>query len=370
MVAARLIKTFFISQVVFFVLLSSAYAAEGINPDFGTAVQLVPERNLKLKGADLAQAQETKLGSASGHDVMSSKVTRQHEQWMVGYEYLLESMDGNRDRTRRVGHGKVLERFFTAPTEGIMEMHMPMVMYAPTEDLSLMAMVPYMRKSMKHITRDGVRFTERSEGIGDVQVRGLYTFWKLGGLQHRFLFNAALSFPTGSIDKKDFGPDRIMGRMRLEYPMQLGSGTVDLLPGLTYLGEKDLLSWGAEFIPTVRVGRNSHNYRLGNRYRLSGWGAWKWIEWLSLTGRIDGQIWQNIHGFDRVLDPMDEPTKDPSIQGGKRVDLMLGVNLYVPEGLLKGNRLSAEVGRPLYQFLDGPQLKTNWLLRVAWQWAF
>ena len=289
---------------------------------------------------------------------------------MVGYEYLLESMDGNRDRTRGVSRRKVLERFFTSPTDGTMEMHMPMVMYTPIEDLSLMAMLPYMRKSMKHVTRDGVRFSERSEGIGDVQVRGLYTFWRSGGFKHRFLLNAGLSFPTGSINKKDFGPDRSVGQARLEYPMQLGSGTVDLLPGLTYLGETDLWSWGTEFIPTVRIGRNSHNYRLGNRYRLSGWGAWKWTEWLSLTGRMDGQIWQNIHGSDRVLDPMDEPTKDPEIQGGKRVDLLLGTNLFVPKGFLKGNRLSAEVGWPLYQFLDGRQLKTNWFVRVGWQWAF
>src|SRR5882724_12256296 len=92
---------------------------------------------------------------------------------------------------------------------------------------------------MNHVTRDGFRFTETSEGLGDLQLRGLYTVYAREGFRHRFLLNAGISIPTGSIDEKDFGPDRSLGRARLEYPMQLGSGTVDLLPGLTYLGQTE-----------------------------------------------------------------------------------------------------------------------------------
>jgi len=34
--------------------------------------------------------------------------------------------------------------------------------------------------------------------------------------------------------------------MRLEYPMQLGSGTFALRPGLTYLGQTERWAWVAE----------------------------------------------------------------------------------------------------------------------------
>lgn len=44
--------------------------------------------------------------------------------------------------------------------------------------------------------------------------------------------------------------------------MQLGSGTVSVMPGVTYLGQAVPWGWGAEFIPTVRIGRNSNGYRL------------------------------------------------------------------------------------------------------------
>jgi hypothetical protein len=307
-------------------------------------------------------------------DVISINVLGSHihlaGQWMLGYEYMLENMDGHRDGTDRVSHARVLDRFATAPTDMTMQMHMATAMYAPSNDVTVMAMLPYIMKSMNHITREGARFTERSEGIGDLQVRGLYTFYALGGLRHRFLLNAGVSVPTGSIDEKDFGPDRSLGRARLEYPMQLGSGTVDLLPGLTYLGQLETWAWGAEFIPTVRLGHNRHDYRLGNRYRLSAWTAWKWTEWLSLSARIDGQRWENIVGADPSLDPMDEPTKDPTVQGGRRLDLLLGVNFYAPGGLLKGARLAVEAGAPMYQSLNGPQLQTDWLAHVGVQWTF
>jgi hypothetical protein len=307
-------------------------------------------------------------------DVISINVLGSHihpaGQWMLGYESMFENMDGNRDGTHRVGRGRVLDQFATAPTDMTMQTHMAMVMYAPSDDLTVMAMLPYILKSMNHVTRDGIRFTERSEGIGDLQLRGLYTLYTVGRFRHRFLLNAGLSIPTGSIDAKDFGPDRSLGRTRLEYPMQLGSGTVDLLPGLTYLGQAETWAWGAEFIPTVRLGRNHLDYRLGNRYRLSAWTAWKWTEWLSLSTRLDGQTWDDISGADRSLDPMEEPTKDPKIQGGRRLDALLGVNLYAPKGMLKGARLAVEAGAPAYQSLDGPQLQTDWLVRVGIQWAF
>ena len=291
-------------------------------------------------------------------------------QWMIGYEYLFDNMDGNRDGTRRLSHRQVLEVYNTAPTDMTMQMHMVSAMYALTNDLTLMGMLPYIQKSMNHVTRDGARFKERSEGIGDLEAHALYTLLSTKDLQHRFILNFGISLPTGSIDAKDFGPDRSMGENRLEYPMQLGSGTVDLMPGLSYLGQMERLAWGLEFHPRLRLGRNSHDYRLGNRYRWSGWGAVKLTEWLSLSGRFDAEIWGNIDGRDKTLDPTDEPTKDVSAQGGRRVDLLLGLNFYVPTGIFKGQRFAVEAGAPVYQSLNGPQLQTDWLLRVGWQWAF
>ncbi len=289
---------------------------------------------------------------------------------MLGYRFMYTSMDGNLDGTRRVSSSEILKNFNVAPTDMTMQMHMIEVMHAPTDDLTLMAMLPYIRMSMNHVTREGMRFAEKSEGIGDLQVHALYTFYRYRKWEHRLVFNAGVSLPTGSINKKDFGPDPAMGKARLEYPMQLGSGTVDLLPGIAYFGGTDTWAWKAEVIPTIRLGKNSNGYGLGNRYSLSAWGARKLTDWLSLSAQMDGQIWENIRGADPTLDPADETTKATNQQGGKRVDLLLGVNFYVPKGPLKGQRLAIQGGVPIYQSLDGPQLRTDWKLTVGWQWVF
>lgn len=300
-------------------------------------------------------------------DVISVNVLGTHVhpagEWMIGYEYMFDNMRGNLDGRNRVSDSRILDAYNAAPTDMTMQTHMVTLMFSPTSDLTLMGMVPYISKSMNHVMRDGTRFGERSTGPGDVEVHALYTYFGTNDLRHRFILNGGLSLPSGSIN-------RSMDGNRLEYPMQLGSGTVDLMPGVTYLGQNELMAWGAEFEPTLRLGSNTNHYRLGNRYRLSGWGALKLTPSLSLSGRVDAESWGNIRGADPVLDPADEPTKDVSAQGGRHVDLMLGLNAYFPGGGFKGLRLAIEAGAPVYQSLNGPQLQTTWLARVGLQWAF
>jgi hypothetical protein len=92
----------------------------------------------------------------------------------------------------------------------------------------------------------------------------------------------------------------------VEYPM-VGSGTWDLLPGLTYLGESESWAWGAQAMGTVRLGENDNDYRLGNRYRLSAWGQYKVADWFGPLARLDWHGWYDIHGADPQLDPARNP---------------------------------------------------------------
>ena len=101
-------------------------------------------------------------------------------EWMIGYKYMFMKMDGNRDGTDRKSTGEVLADFMVAPLDMTMEMHMLDVMYAPTDDFTLMAMLPYLRLSMDHVTRTGARFTTRAEGFGDFQAKALYTLPSVG----------------------------------------------------------------------------------------------------------------------------------------------------------------------------------------------
>lgn len=152
--------------------------------------------------------------------------------------------------------------------------------------------------------------------------------------------------------------------------MQLGSGTWDILPGLTYLGESDLFAWGAQVLGTVRFGMNDHDYRLGNRYRVSAWSQVKVTDWFGPSVRLDWHAWDKVHGADPAMDPARNPAFDATKQYGERLDFIMGLNFYIPNGPLRGNRFSLEGGIPVYQNIGGPTIGVDWLITVAWNYTF
>ena len=152
--------------------------------------------------------------------------------------------------------------------------------------------------------------------------------------------------------------------------MQIGSGTVSLLPGLTYLGQALPWGWAADFSSTVRVGRNGNGYRLGNRYQSSVSIARQLATWASLSAGVRGELWENIRGSDSRLDPNDEPTKDTNLQGGKRLNVVLGITFHPRNGILKGQHFHVQGEVPVWQSLDGPQMQRSWAIRGGWQIEF
>jgi hypothetical protein len=283
---------------------------------------------------------------------------------MIGYRYMYMDMSHNLDGTHEVSQSQVLARYPVVHTSMTMEMHMAELMYAPSDRLTLMAMIPYSINTMHHLTRTGTRPTAHSEGIGDVAFMGLFNvFGDPRAKGQRVLLNAGFTAPTGGID------ENMMGR-QLEYSMQLGSGTWDFQPGLTYLGESEWFAWGAQVLGTVRFGLNDRDYRLGNRYRLSAWSQLKVTDWFGPSVRLDWHAWDDIHGADPAMDPARNPAFDASKQSGSRLDFLAGLNFYIPKGILKGNRFSIEGGVPIYQNLAGPNMAIDWIITAGWSYSF
>ncbi|OVE79812.1 hypothetical protein BVY02_02190 [bacterium J17] len=286
---------------------------------------------------------------------------------MLSYRYMYMSMDGLRNGTSSVSAEKALESYMVAPLEMDMEMHMIGGMFAPRDWLTLMTMVPILDISMGHRTRMGKEFTTTSSGLGDISFSGLVRV--LHEDDQRIHLNFGVSLPSGEIDERDDTP--AMKDAKLPYPMQLGSGTVDLKPGVTYLGQQGELSWGVQGIGTIRLGRNDNDYSLGDRFDSTAWGALQFCDFLSGSLRTDWSIWGNIDGQDSDLNPMMVPTADTHLQGGQEWSFGVGVNSYVPPGnILSGTRLAVEFLVPLMQDLDGPQLETDWTLIAGIQASF
>lgn len=304
--------------------------------------------------------------------VMGDHAHKQGE-WMFSYRTMHMDMEGNRKDDSGVNTTEVLSDFVVSPTSMTMDMQMFGAMYAPNDNLTLMLMAPYIELEMDHINRMGAKFTTKSSGLGDVKIGSLYTLTH--GPGSNLLLNFSISIPTGSNTEKGRTP---VGEIRLPYPMQLGSGTYDFMPGLTYLSQSDNYSWGAQVIATIRTGKDQ-GYRLGNRLDGSLWLSKKLSDSISISGRVSGEAWGDINGSDekisQTLMPMgmgpfpSVPTALPNLRGGSRFNFSIGANYYIRSGFAEGHRLAFEVGMPIYQKLDGPQLEMDWTSTLGWQLA-
>ena len=290
-------------------------------------------------------------------------------EWMVGHRAVFMTMDGSRAGSSVVEPDEILSDFPVAPTSMTMVMHMAEVMYAPTDNLTIVAMAPYLRLSMDHLTRSDARFTTESDGVGDTQLGALYTVRGHPLTDtHRLVLHAGLSLPLGSTSRR--GDTPAGSAQTLPYPMQVGSGTFDLSGGPMYLGTTDNWAWGAKALATMRLGQNEAHYALGDEVLLNAWLLRRLTDWLAPSVGVQVRVWGNIDGANPALSASTAPTADPTRRGGERIDLTLGWNFYGTGHLLNGCRLEIEAAAPVFQSLDGPQLEVDSRIRVAWQWTF
>lgn len=310
----------------------------------------------------LQQDHHTQHGRADSHapiGVMGDHLHKEGEI-MLSYRYMWMDMEGSRDGSSRISDREVLEDFMVTPTEMTMQMHMLGAMYAPSDDLTWMLMVPYITKEMDHVTRMGGEFTTEADGIGDVSLTALINFRR--DHIHQTHFNVGLSFPTGSIDEKDDTP---RGRQVLPFPMQIGSGTYDLKLGFTHMALLDKWSFGEQFNIVRRISDNDRDYSYGDTLGITVWGAYNWNPTISSSLRLEYSSWDDVEADNQpAMVPV--PTARADLRAGRRVDLALGSNLLFADGY----RLAAEVAVPIYQNLDGPQLETDLIVTLGAQKAF
>ncbi|NOU21315.1 MAG: DUF3570 domain-containing protein [Methyloglobulus sp.] len=318
------------------------------------------------------------------------------------------------------------------PKEMTMTMHMLELMVAPTDWLTLMLMPQFMDMAMDMDLASlrqahggmGHRRQHETGGGGDTS---MYALVKLFDRPNQHIHaSIGISAPTGDIGvkRKEHRPSNIDGAF-IDYGMQLGSGTWDLKPSLTYIGKADEWSWGAQVGGTKRLeGSNQSGYALGDIFESSVWGGYDLTRWLSATVRA-AYTWQgSIKGrylrstrFDEGLelqckrgstypDTSDEngnpgpsvfhpddaykqclvdaettkqsydaadrtsPSDFPANYGGHYVDIGFGLSATVPTGALAGNKLSFEWLQPVYTDVNGYQLDRDGALSFTWAYGF
>lgn len=290
-------------------------------------------------------------------------------EWMLAYRFRQMRGDGLLDGSDSLSDAEVFARgYMVAPQEMTMDMHMFGGMYGVSDDLTMTLMLPWMEKRGRNLRANGQRFTTETAGWGDLKINGLYTLYLDPATHSKTILKLGVSLPTGKINHKDDTP---MGaNMQMGYGMQMGSGTFDLTPGLTHNHFGENWNWGVQAGAVIHLGENYRGYALGDSGHLSGWLVKPFSSAWSASLRLQASYQESVEGRDKQLNPRMNPSLDPDNYGGKKLDAFVGVNYFVPSGRFKGHRLALELGAPLYQKLNGPQMQNRSTLTAGWQYAW
>lgn len=290
----------------------------------------------------------------------------QKGEWMLSFRTMQMEMEDNVDGSMNLSTSDVFSRgYMVTPTKMTMKMHMLGIMYAPSDKWTMMLMLPYQDLSMEHLMKSGRRFNANVDGLGDIKWTSLISLVE-NPMSHWHL-NLGMSFPTGSVDER--GND-INASAKLPYPMQLGSGTWDMMPGVTYQRFWKKSSFGLQTQFTLRTGENDQDYRLGNEFQTTCWYVQNWNASCSSSLKLKWKDWSDIQGADPELNPAMISTADPDKRSGTRLDLGIGFDWHPKHGWLKGHRLALEFSMPMYQHLNGPQLEVQHSSMMGWKYVW
>jgi len=344
--------------------------------------------------------------------VMFGHVMTTPGDMMVGYRYMYSRQDGDMlHGTEHVSdqtlisdgcadHGVTCR---TAPSYMNMHMHMLDIMYAPTNWLNLMLMPQFMDMDMNmrglpgvtpapNAVADHLHGGHATGGVGDT---GMYALFKLfQGAGHNINMGLGVTAPTGDVDIKlrrmhGQGDDTGTHNGFIHYGMQLGSGTWDFKPSLTYTGQVNEWSWGAQASGTKRLeDRNQSGFAFGDVFQSTAWGSYSVFNWLSASVRgiytVQGAVKGSFnpisgtcslnHGNNGVpcsdINPKEGTMDQPKNYGGRYWDVGLGLNATIPSGSLAGNTLSVEWLQPVEDDVNGYQLERSGTLNATWSYGF
>jgi len=262
----------------------------------------------------------------------------------------------------------VLSQYLATGEYMNMKMHMMMLMYGINERLTLMGMFHYTSNYMEMLMKQGDRehnHAMKTSGTGDTKLSALYALTKKERVQ--LIVNTGLNIPTGAYNLKGSPLDGMYPNARLPYSMQLGCGTWDILPGITYIINQEKFSFSSQLNSILRIKNNLIGYRLGNEFNFNVWSAYNWLPFISNSVRIEANYAEQIKNSDSSLPVYTEPAANKNNYGGKAINLYFGMVIHKKKGFLNRFYVGAEFGLPLYQNLNGIQmpLKQNLIINSS-----
>jgi hypothetical protein len=308
-------------------------------------------------------------------------------EWMVSARQMRMEMKSNKIGRNKVSDSQILQianmhegpaTLKVVPQNMTMDMTMLGVMFAPSDDITLMMMTNYTQKKMTANTYAMMgnaklgSFTTRSEGLGDTTIAALFNISALPKGEHgKWHGSFGVSLPTGSLKEVDtiLTPMNTNQVARLPYAMQLGSGTYDLKPSLTYTADTGDYVYGGQLNATLRLDDNRQGYALGNEVDAKTWMMKSFSDQFSGSLRLEYRRSGTIDGQDPQID---KPIQSAQTQmyGGSLVNFAIGFNFIGHHGWFSGHRLAFEIQKPVYEDLNGPQMSRDTSFNFGYQKAW
>ena len=285
--------------------------------------------------------------------------------WTFSYQNMRTDGSGLLDGRGQVTNSDVFAAGYTdSPQSTTREAHWLNALFGYDQSTSLLLTLPFLNNEVTMATPLGQTYELRSTGMGDLNITGLF---RLNHEEDETLHaQLGVSLPTGSRDERGTTPSSGGISEKLPYSLQLSSGTLDLIPGITYVKRHESTSLGFQAKEIVRFTENSDDYQLGNVALLSGWVSRVFNESVSASLRLGYCYEGRVKGQDTDIDPTQSPLHDPNSQGGDRITVWAGIN-YIETG---GHSFGFELGGPLWQDLNGPQLEQDLSYALGWHYSF
>lgn len=310
-------------------------------------------------------------------------------EWMVSARVMRMHMSGNQLGDDELSDSEVIMQpnapgrmpgvLSVVPQDMDMDMLMLGAMYAPTDGLTLMAMVMASSKEMTltsysppNMMNPGPRnvvggFSTSSDDIQSISLSGLFRLQQSASSRTHLTLGLEQAIADANAADTVLTPMGMNMTMRLPYGMQIGDESLRLNAALTHVYSSGNWVFGGQISGKFKVA--DEDWHFGNSQQVTAWAQREMNRRVSLSGRLTYARASGLEGMDAmIMAPVQ--TAIPANYGYKKWRIGVGANAVV--SLLPGQseRLGIELELPVDTDTRGVQMTPEWQLTLGIQKAF
>ena len=304
---------------------------------------------------------------------------------MISLRYGAMKMDGNIFNGNSINTEQILAlpnplgmmpaNLSVVPNSMDMSMVMLGGMYAPTDDITLMAMGMFMDKDMSlssykpMMGRDFLgKFTTSSSDLSDIAFGALFKLKENDSGRWHAEMTLQKSLDKNELKDEVLTPMGMNMEMILPYGMQIGDDATRLVLGLTNVSIlNDNWIFGNQLRGKFVI--SDKDWSFGDAIELNSWVQYEINSSVSLSSRIKFIDQDSIAGSNpMIMAPVQ--SANPKNYGGQEIQLGLGINLLTSIFPGHADRIGIEFILPIKQDKNGLQMETDYQFIIGYQKSF